>query len=45
MNNISILSNYCCVAVEQSTYPPLVSVQLLIRHQQKAGAILRSSAV
>lgn len=30
-------SNYYYGTIEQSTYPPLVPVQLLIRQQQKAG--------
>lgn len=37
MNNIATPSNYYYDAIEQSTYPPLVPVQLLIRQQQKTG--------
>lgn len=38
-NNISTPSNYRSAAIERSTYPPLVPVQLLIRERQRTPCL------
>lgn len=37
MNNIATPSDYYYGAIEQSTYPPLVPVQLFIWHHQRTA--------